>query len=179
MAASGVAELGIDVGCGPMNNRPYFRSERYIGVDLDVERLVGGRRRFPEALAVAMRIEQDCGIAGDFVLCVQMFVNRHFPAEQTLAAARALVQMTRPGGTLIFNIARRNLPWESDIDRLLQGTFDDVHKFRYGVLSGRDFGPLATPIALATLALPVLRRGDQADKVYYRCRGKISGKEQP
>ena len=84
MPASAQAEFGIDVGCGPMDNRPYFRSTRYVGVDLDVDRLVTGRRRFPGALAVAMRIEQDCGVAGDFVLCVQMFVNRHFPAEQTL-----------------------------------------------------------------------------------------------
>lgn len=176
MPASAQAELGIDVGCGPMDNRPYFRSTRYVGVDLDVDRLVTGRKRFPEALAVAMRIERDCGVAGDFVLCVQMFVNRHFPAEQTLEAAEALVRMTRPGGTLIFNIARRNLPWEADIDRLLGGTFADVHKFRYGVLSGRDFGPLAAPIALATLALPPLRSGDAADKVYYRCRNRREAK---
>jgi hypothetical protein len=169
MPASAGAEDGMDVGCGPMRNRPFFRSRRYIGVDIDAARLSAGRRRYQGSLAVASRVQDDCGLRADFVLCVQMFVNKHFPVESTVDAARSLASMTNAGGTLIFNISRRNFGYEKDIDRLLAEAFGRVRKIKYGALSAPDVGLLSPLIAFAMLLLPPLRKGRGYQKIYYRC----------
>lgn len=172
MPASKDHGLGVDVGCGPMRNRPFFATRDYVGLDLSAERLASGRRRYPGALAVAGRAERDCGLRGDVVLCVQMFVNKHFAVEDTLAAARNLVDMTRSGGMLIFNISKRNFAYEDEIDSLLSRSFADVRKVKYGALSAPDLGLLSPLIAFAMLLLPPLRRGRGYQKIYYRCRNR-------
>lgn len=172
MPASRGRELGIDVGCGPMRNRPFFETRRYLGYDIDVGRLVAGRRRFPGALAVAGRAEQDCGLRADVVLCVQMFVNYQFAIEDTPAAVRNLIGMTRPGGLLIFNISKRNFAYEGEIDTMLADAFGRVDKVRYGALSAPDVGLLSPLVALAMLLLAPLRRGRGYQKIYYRCRDR-------
>lgn len=172
MLASRGHAVGVDVGCGPMRNRPYFETADYIGMDLAPERLAAGRRRFPGSLGVAGRAETDCGLRGDVVLCVQMFVNKQFAVADTLAAARNLVAMTRPGGLLIFNLSKRNFAYEGAIDQLLEESFGEVEKVKYGALSAPDLGLLSPLIALAMLLLPPLRRGRGYQKIYYRCRNR-------
>lgn len=164
--------VGIDVGCGPMRNRPYFATEDYIGVDLSPDRLAAGRKRYPGSLAVAGRAEQNCGLAGDVVLCVQMFVNKHFAVEDTLAAAANLAAMTRQGGMLVFNISKRNFAYEAEIDALLNEKFAIVDKVKYGALSAPDLGLLSPIVAFAMLLLPPLRRGRGYQKIYYRCQNR-------
>ena len=164
--------VGVDVGCGPMRNRPYFETAGYVGLDLAAERLAAGRRRYPGTLAVAGRAECDCGLRGDVVLCVQMFVNKHFAVADTLDAARNLVAMTKPGGMLVFNISRRNFEYENAIDDLLARSFGEVKKVKYGALSAPDLGLLSPLIAMAMLVLPPLRRGRGYQKIYYRCSNR-------
>lgn len=162
-------DVGIDVGCGPMLNRRFFETKRYVGVDLDADRLRQGQARYPEAEAVAGRVEEVSGVHGDFVLSVQMFVNKHFDVDLTLRGVEGLVGMVNPGGTLIFNISKRNFAHEDEIDALLADSFRHVEKVKYGALSARDIGPLALPVALAMLVCPPLRRGRGFQKIYYRC----------
>lgn len=172
MKASRDREIGIDVGCGLMQNRPLFRTRRYLAIDLDEDRLVRGRARYPEAETMAMRMEDVRDVSGDLVLCVQTFVNYQFPVENTRPAAEALVRMTRRDGTLIFNISKRNLGYEREIDALLADAFESVTKVTYGALAGRNLGPLSPLAAYAMYLLPGLRHGREYTKVYYRCEGR-------
>ena len=165
-------EIGIDVGCGLMQNRPMFRTKRYFAIDLDAERLATGRTKYPEAETLAARMEDVKDVVGDVVLCVQTFVNSQFLAENTLTAAEALVRMTRRHGTLIFNISKRNMAYEDQIDTLLKGSFDTVTKVPYGVLVGKTLGPLSPLVAFAALLLRPLRHGNSYDRIYYRCEGR-------
>ena len=173
LARSEGMEIGLDVGCGWMQNRPFFRTRRYIGMDLDAERLEKGQKDYPGAEAVKGRIgEAGLEIQGDCVVCVQVFNNQHFDPAQTFDGVRALVAMTRTGGMLVFNIAKRAFDAEADIDSHLGNTFETVDKDPYGALSGVSLGPLSPLVAAAMDILPALRRGAGYQKIYYRCSGK-------
>ena len=165
-------EIGVDVGCGLMQNRRLFRTKRYIAIDLDEERLAKGQAKYPEAETLTARMEDVRNVVGDLVLCVQTFVNHHFPVENTYLAAEALVRMTRTGGTLIFNMSKRNLGYEDAVDSLLQRDFDSVTKVTYGALAGWNFGPLSPLVAFAMYLLPRLRHGREYARVYYCCVGR-------
>lgn len=167
--------VGIDAGAGDMRNRPLFRTGRYIAVDVDGDRLRRALERYPDAEIRPGRLEELDGLSGDVVMCVQVFVNKHFQVEQTVSAVRSLIAMTNGGGTLIFNITQRNLPYEGEIDALLGEAFDSVEKTRYGALVGRRLGLLAPFIAYAMRALPALRHGATYKRVYYCCRGRRGG----
>ena len=164
-------EVGIDAGCGDMQNKPWFASRRYLGVDIDADRLAAAQARHPDAETHCSALEEVSGIEGDFVLCVQVMSNRFFAVEKTVAASRALVAMVRPGGTLVFNISKRAFAFEAEIDALLAASFADVHKARYGALSALE--TILSPLLAGLMYLiPVLRRGAGYQKIYYRCRGR-------
>ena len=91
-------KIGIDAGCGKMQNRPWFQTDEYIGVDWEQERMDKGMARWPGAKSVQSRLEDVSGIAGDFVMCVLVFHNKFFDPELTLPVVRNLISMVRPGG---------------------------------------------------------------------------------
>ena len=39
--------LGIDAGCGLMQNRMFFETEEYLGIDIDANRLAYNKKWFP------------------------------------------------------------------------------------------------------------------------------------
>ena len=165
-------ELGIDAGCGDMQNKPGFESQRYLGIDLDAERLAAAQARHPDAETHCAALPEVAGIMGDFVLCVQVMNNRFFALDNTIAACRALVAMVRPGGVLVFNISKRAFAFETEIDELLANSFGDVHKAKYGALSARE--TILSPLLAGLMYLiPVLRCGAGYQKIYYRCRDRI------
>ncbi len=165
-------EVGIDAGCGDMQNKPLFASRRYLGIDVDAERMAAARAHHPDAETHCSALEEVTGIEGDFVLCVQVMNNRFFAVEKTVAATRALVAMVRPGGALVFNISKRAFAFETEIDELLANSFGDVHKAKYGALSA--FETILSPLLAGLMYLiPVLRCGAGYQKIYYRCRDRI------
>jgi trans-aconitate methyltransferase len=166
-------ELGIDAGCGDMQNKPGFESQRYLGIDLDAERLAAAQARHPDAETHCAALPEVAGITGDFVLCVQVMNNRFFAVEQTVAAVHALVAMVRPGGVLVFNISKRAFPYQAEIDALLGESFGDVHKAEYGALSALET-VLSPLLAGIMFFLPFLRRGAGYQKIYYRCQGRTA-----
>ena len=165
-------EIGIDAGCGRMENKPLFQTSRYVGIDVDKDRLSEARRRNPDAEVINAPIEDVGDLKGDMVLCVQVMHNRFFKVENTLPAVSALVQMVRPNGALIFNFGRPSFPYESQIDGLLAPAFSLVKKRKYGALSASQT-VLAPLLALAMFVVPALRKGRGFHKTYYVCRGRV------
>ena len=165
-------EIGIDAGCGRMENKNLFQTERYVGIDVDTERLTEAHRQNPEAQVINAPIEDVSDVVGDMVLCVQVMHNRFFKVENTLAAVSALVKMVRPNGALIFNLGRAGLPYEEEVDRLLSPAFASIAKRNYGALSANQtiFAPV---LALAMFLIPALRKGRGFQKTYYVCRGRL------
>ena len=165
-------EIGIDAGCGHMENKHLFRTDRYVGIDVDTDRLAEAHRQHPDAQVINGPIEDVGEVSGDMVLCVQVMHNRYFKVENTLAAVNALVNMVRPNGALIFNFGRPSFPYEADADTILAAAFASVKKRKYGALSANQtvFAPL---LALAMFVVPALRKGRGIHKIYYVCRGRL------
>ena len=125
-------ESGIDAGCGRMENKHLFQTARYIGIDVDQDRLAEAKRQNPDAEIICAPIEEVRGVMGDMVLCVQVMHNRYFQVDNTVAAVRALSAMVRPQGVLIFNFGRPSSPYEDEVDGLLRLAFATVSKRKYG-----------------------------------------------
>ncbi len=164
-------EIGIDAGCGHMENKRWFQTMRYIGIDVDCERLAAAKAKYPNAETLCAKLEETSDVTGDFVLCVQVMNNRYFDVADTLAGIEALVRMVRPGGVLIFNISKRAFSFEGDIFALLKRSFDTIKVRKYGALSAPStvFSPL---IAGLMYLVPVLRKGRGYQKIYYVCQGR-------
>lgn len=164
-------EIGVDAGCGHMENKRWFGTERYIGIDVDRERLAAAQANHPDAEIMCAKLEDVDGVTGDIVLCVQVMNNRYFKISNTFLATERLVQMVRPGGVLIFNISKRAFSFEEDILALLKRSFESIKIEKYGALSAPStvFSPL---IAGLMYFLPVLRKGRGYQKIYYVCQGR-------
>ncbi|MBT3370208.1 MAG: class I SAM-dependent methyltransferase [Rhodospirillaceae bacterium] len=173
MRASRGREVGIDAGCGLMQNRMLFETRDYVGIDVDPARQAANQAEYPGVRAVCAEIEQaqeQAGLTGDVVLCVQVMHNRYFATERTVPTVRAMCDMLRPGGILIFNLGERNMPFEDEIDTLLAARFTKVKKRAYGALSARETY-LSPILAAAMYLLPPLRLIGGARKVLYVCHG--------
>jgi trans-aconitate methyltransferase len=165
-------EIGIDAGCGRMENKYLFQTERYVGIDVDTDRLAEAHRQHPDAQVINSPIEDAGDVSGDMVLCVQVMHNRFFKVENTLAAVSALVNMVRPNGALIFNFGRPSFRFEAEVDAILAPAFAQVKKRKYGAWSANQtvFAPV---LALAMFMIPALRKGRGFHKTYYVCRGRV------
>ncbi|MBT3533007.1 MAG: class I SAM-dependent methyltransferase [Rhodospirillaceae bacterium] len=168
MRASRGRAVGIDAGCGLMQNRMFFDTDDYVGIDVDQERQDANQARFPGVRTVCAEIEQATDLTGDVVLCVQVMHNRFFTTERTVPTIAAMCGMLRPGGMLIFNLGQRNMPFEGEIDALLREKFATVKKRPYGALSDREtyLSPL---LAGLMFLLPPLRLLGGARKIFYVC----------
>ncbi|HJO89548.1 MAG: class I SAM-dependent methyltransferase [Alphaproteobacteria bacterium] len=170
MRASRGRALGIDAGCGLMQNRMLFETADYVGIDVDGERLEANQKRFPGVRTVCAEIEHAVDMQGDVVLCVQVTHNRFFAVDRTVPTIAAMAAILRPDGMLIFNLGERNISFEGEIDALLQAKFAVVKKRRYGAFSTSEtyLSPL---LAVLMYLLPPLRWLGGARKVLYVCHG--------
>lgn len=171
MRASRGRALGIDAGCGLMQNRMLFETGDYVGIDVDQSRLDANQARYPGVRTVCAEIEQVKDLQGDVVLCVQVMHNRYFATERTVPTIRAMCDMLRPGGLLIFNLGERNMPYEAEVDALLRARFGQVRKRPYGAFSNTETY-LSPVLAALMYLLPPLRLLGGARKILYVCRDR-------
>lgn len=162
-------EIGLDAACGLFENKRFFRTKRYIGIDADDQRIEAGLKQHPDAEGEAIKIE-DLGErhAADVVLCVQAIgTNVKFESENALKAVEKLIEVTRPGGALIVNVGSKS-PTHG-IESALRAAFEHVEIRRYGRRMASFPVPLPQIIAYFMNAFQSLR-GDT--KIYCLCKGK-------
>ena len=131
-------------------------------------------RDFPGVHMVCAEIEKASNylgdLRGDVVLCVQVMHNRHFATDRTVPTIAAMCTMLQPGGTLIFNLGKSNMPFEAAVDALLVEKFTSVKKRPYGAFSTNQ--TYISPIlAILMYLLPPMRLLGGARKIFYVCHG--------
>lgn len=167
-------EIGVDIGCGEMVNYELFRTKKYIGIEIDQLRLDKGVERYPFAEAVKASIFDKPETFGDFVLCIQVFNNKHFDNSKTEVAVSNLCNSVKQGGDLVFNIGKKSIKYEGQIDHILEENFFHVKKIKYeseffgnymGVLKSFVFGTLM-------YLFPPIRTIGGYNKILYSARIK-------
>lgn len=141
----------LDVGCGEMRAADWVHCRRYVGVDLDRERLDRGVAGGGNREAVLSRLEDmPADLQGDLVLCLQMIgFNVHAPVEMSLAYVERLIAATRPGGMLIVNVGTASAVHAPAIEAALTAAFARTDAIRYG----RFLSPAWRPVAPLLVAL--------------------------
>lgn len=170
-------EIGLDAGCGDMGNRCYFRTSRYLGVEVDASRLEAAleKNRDERVSGIVCRIEDlPATYQADAVLCVQATGGKHNDLASLTALIDKLIALTKPGGSLIFNTGKKRL--HDQFTARLNEAFSNVTIRRSIDLSAYGLPkhvPIAFSILLAYLvrAIPSMRRGS---KFYFLCRNKRS-----
>lgn len=155
--------VGLDAACADFKYRDLFRTDRYVGVDLEPANLNRGlalRARSTDlgVLANLLHLERAPGVA-DVVVSTHTLAS--LPENLREEGVRALAGTVIANGTLFLN-----LPSESDSDELFQflrERFGVVERTVYGAplfMGVEDFFAHRTgsknPIVLAALGLSIV-----------------------
>jgi hypothetical protein len=167
-------ETGIDVACGDMFFYNYFRTNKYIAVDADAERLKKAQAKLKEEIVSKEQFIEDMNpeeIRGDFVTCIQTIgINNDFKTDHTVLAVEKLCGVTNEGGTLIFNIGDGSMQHAEEVEKVLNKNFRKVKKISYGKFEKETSNILSLLLAYGMFKLPFLRgKGFN----YYYCEDKI------
>ena len=167
-------EVGLDLACGPMGNREYFKTKKYTGIDVDETGIEQGLKRFPDVDYRIGTIEDlPDETKGDFVVCVQTIgINTEFETSHTIKCIKAMVRSVNQGGTLIFNVAGESLTNnELAIDKIISTHFRSSKKTEYGNFSDQTTRLKSLVLARLMYYLPYLRKGG-TKYAYYVCNEK-------
>lgn len=158
MRASADFRDGLDVACGYMSYRPLFQTQTYTGIDINEDRLAKGLTLYPDASAAHCPIE-DMTQTADFVICLQTIgFNQRFGTKNIMLGIEKLIEATRPGGTLIFNIGISGGQQLPAISERVRRSFDEVTERRYGALRTPRWKYAHSMFAARAMnALPFLR----------------------
>ncbi len=182
-------DTGVDLAGGSMLNKRFFKTNNYICVDIDKDKLNIGKKNNLDAIAIHSKIQdflQDRQqINLDILLCAQtMGANKFFEHDEILKVVMSMYKSLKIGGSMIFNVGKEvgNLDlneMENKLSTMLKGKFKHIDMQFYGFLHQSFQLPLPRPIIfiLAYLMnlLPPLRTffGLKKDKLYYCCQGKL------
>jgi SAM-dependent methyltransferase len=176
---NGKYDTALDLACGTMYFADLIQADKYVGVDLDAERLARGKADHPQAETVHCKIEDlPRDVSGNLVLCLQCVgVNKHFDNRQTLEVVDRILGSVRQGGDLVFNIGPRAAGCFDDIDARIQSAFAECRRYDYGRFNDDLFKKrkgLVAAMVLAQLmrAFPGLARSSSLPKRLYLCKGK-------
>jgi SAM-dependent methyltransferase len=131
---------GLDLPCGSMGCRRFFRTQTYTGVDLNRDHVAAGLSTYPEATGITGPIEElPEGLQGDWVVCLQTIGhNNAFQSANTMQAVRSVVDAVVPGGVLILNACGDPLTeYGDEMDALLEQSFKTVKRRTYGAFTRR------------------------------------------
>lgn len=174
MKSSQSYNIGLDLACGKMYNRGMFKTKKYIGIDIDEERIRKGLRKFPSATGLVYPLEDlPSTLEGDFVVCVQTIgINNYFDVKNTMNVINKIVESVNQNGVLIFNVGPKALElYERKIDELLVQSFSGVKKTEYGRWTNETNKHLSLLLGVLMYIIPLLRKG-KTRFAYYICHNK-------
>lgn len=188
---SAEGEIGVDLACGPMLNRPWFSTTTYIGVDIDKEGLDSGSARYPEAIVENIRLQEflrkERFGKADVLVCLQTLgTNQRFEHDETLLVVKLMADHVKAGGSLFFNVGSkagdlRRL--KAEIISLIIMDFKTVDVKSYGSFHhtksrqnhSKARSMMRLLLAQTMRAIPPLRSSFvfPPKKIYIRCKFKL------
>jgi hypothetical protein len=167
--------IGLDVACGSMDMRKYFKTKKYIGIDLDEERINIGVKNNPGVQGIVKSIElMDENDKGDFVTCLQTIgINKHFNTEYTILCVSKLIQATNVDGMLIFNIGPFSYRYFDTIYTMLLTYYSNIEVRKYGRFGNEVNSHLAYLIAKLMNKYPNLMFCEKKPYVFFYAQNKI------
>ena len=177
-------EIGIDLAGGSMLNKKFFKTKKYICVDLNQEKLDKGLLLNKDAIAINSKIEDYMKNVNqkkpNLIVCVQtMGINTKFNHEKTLEVIKMMFKFLDNRGCLIFNLGNNvNLKSiEDELKIFLKDKFKIIKVRPYGAFNNTSKKPphhyLRFLMAFLMDVFPPLRTffGFQKNNLYYFCRG--------
>ena len=135
-------EVGVDLAGGSMINKIFFKTEKYICVDINKIKLDEGKNKNPDAEIVNVAIMDYLNTLDfhpDLIVCVQtMGVNALFDHKETLEVIHQMYKKLKVGGSMVFNIGSigvdiKNLDKELSI--FFKDKFERVDSRFYGAFN--------------------------------------------
>jgi SAM-dependent methyltransferase len=181
--------LGIDLAGGPMRNKRFFKTDKYVCVDVDQSELDIGKRENPDVISINSRIQDFMNnndtYEADILVCVQtMGTNISFEHEETIKVIKQMYHFLKPGGSMIFNVAENkniNLDQlENQFKEFFNNKFESVKVRKYGAFHITLKNPIHryNRLLLAYLMnfFSPLRTlfGFKKERIYFACKKKIN-----
>ncbi len=166
----------LDVGCGYMVFINRLKHERYIGIDVDANRIKSSLKKYPNAEGYVGDILNLGKNMGDSCLCLQVFNNKYFDNSKTLEAVNKLTDAVKSDGRLIFNIGKDSSEFEREINLILHKNFKEVNIIRYGGTIAENYYPILISLLIGYLAFFLKKVNiylGTSTKVLYYCKGKL------
>ncbi|WP_435116883.1 hypothetical protein ACIJYF_00755 [Candidatus Pelagibacter bacterium nBUS_49] len=109
------SDTGVDLAGGSMLNKRFFKTKKYIAVDINHIKLLEGKTKNPDAIVINDTLQNyllNISKKPNLLVCVQTFgTNLFFEHEETFKVIKDMSIKLADGGSMIFNI----------------GTFGDVN----------------------------------------------------
>ncbi len=141
-------ELGVDLAGGSMFNKPFFKTKKYICVDINQIKLDEGKNKYPDAEVVNLTIQEYLKKIidkPDILVCVQtMGTNGLFDHEETIKVVHQMYKALNKGGSMLFNIGSVGIDIEEMNKKLslfIDGKFESVDKHFYGAFHFKNAKP--------------------------------------
>lgn len=124
--------IGVDVACADFKYRDMFKTQRYVGIDLDRENLTKGlaQRARPEDIGILTNLLYLERIPPFADLLVSTHTIASLPADQQAHAVRVLAGAVLPNGTLFVNAPTTDQGEALEND--LRKSFGEVSRMVYG-----------------------------------------------
>ena len=173
--------VALDLGCGDMALAENIRANRYIGLDLDAERLARAAKKHPKAEAVCAPIEEiPSDLRGDLVLCLQCIgINHLFASDRCLEVVHKIIAATEVGGSLVFNIGPGCRCNFDEIHEAVYEAFNSPRRISYGRFWQERLPSRARRLANIMHAVPFLARSYSRQMHLYLCESKKGERRKP
>ena len=145
-------DLGVDLAGGNMLNKCFFKTKKYVSVDINQIKLSEGLAKYPDAITVNETIQNyllKLTSKPNLLVCVQTFgTNMFFAHEEVFEVIKNMSKSLSFDGSMIFNVGGSSLDGQNfgDINLeelktkllpLLKTQFKNVNFRFYGAMHYR------------------------------------------
>ena len=181
------SKTSVDLAGGSMENKKFFKTDKYICVDINQSKLHRGKKRNPDSTIINSKIQDfmknDCQKNVDFLLCVQtMGTNIFFEHNETLRTIKQMYYFLNHRGSMIFNVGSKNTNLnllKYQINEFLKEKFQTINIKSYGAfhetIDSESHWSVRLFLAyLMNIFIPLRNLfGLRKKKLYFFCKNKI------